>query len=253
MPFGGDSAPVVIAPTYCSAVAVQSGPGHGSLPPCRWAFPHASTSDGAGLVGIGADLEPQTLIAAYTRGMFPMPHRPEGRIAWWSPPERCVLELDDLVVHRSLRRSCRRFEITVDQAFAAVVHGCADPNRPHGWIDSQISAAYVRLHEAGFAHSVEAWSSGELVGGLYGVALGGLFAGESMFHRARDASKTALVALTAGLRDNHERLIDVQWPTPHLHSLGASVVSRDDYLQRLPSLLLSPPASFFAAGQTQPP
>ena len=130
MPFGGDSAPVVIAPTYCSAVAVQSGPGHGSLPPCRWAFPHASTSDGAGLVGIGADLEPQTLIAAYTRGMFPMPHRPEGRIAWWSPPERCVLELDDLVVHRSLRRSCRRFEITVNQAFAAVVHGCADPNRP---------------------------------------------------------------------------------------------------------------------------
>ena len=204
-------------------------------------------------MGIGADLEPQTLIAAYSKGMFPMPQRPGGRIAWWSPPERCVLELDNLVVHRSLRRSCHRFEITVDQAFAAVVDGCADPSRPHGWIDSQISAAYGRLHGAGLAHSVEAWSGGELVGGLYGVALGGLFAGESMFHRARDASKAALVALVEGISDGCPRLVDVQWPTPHLRSLGATVIPRDEYLRRLPALLESPPPSLFESGQAQPP
>ncbi len=196
-------------------------------------------------MAVGADLEPSTLIAAYSRGLFPMPLRPGGRIGWWSPPERGVLEPERLVVSRSLRQSCRRYEIRVDTAFAEVVEGCADPARPHGWIDDQMRAAYVRLHREGFAHSVEAWRGGELAGGLYGVAIGGLFAGESMFYRSRDASKVALVALADGLRDGHPRLIDVQWVTPHLCSLGASPVPRHQYLRRLPELLDSTPPTLF--------
>ena len=198
-------------------------------------------------MAVGADLEPPTLIAAYSRGLFPMPLRPGGRIGWWSPPERGVLEPDRLIVHRSLRKSCRRFEVRVDTAFAEVVEGCADPARPHGWIDDQMRAAYLRLHDAGFAHSVETWRGDELVGGLYGVAIGGLFAGESMFYRARDASKVALVTLAAGLLDVHARLIDVQWATSHLRSLGVETIPRQDYLRRLPELLKSPPPALFTA------
>lgn len=220
---------------------------------CRWEFPHPSSSDESGLVALGADLEPSTLLAAYRGGLFPMPLKPGGRIGWWSPPERGVLEPDRLIVSRSLRQACRRFEIRVDTAFAEIVDGCADPARPHGWIDAQMRAAYLRLHQAGFAHSVEAWRGGELVGGLYGVAIGGLFAGESMFFRIRDASKVALVALTAALSDGHPRLIDVQWATPHLRSLGATAIPRRHYLLRLPDLLASPPPALFgAAGHLQP-
>ena len=212
---------------------------------CRWAFPDPSSSNEEGLVAVGGDLAPATLLAAYRRGLFPMPVRPGGRIGWWSPPERGVLVPHRLVVHRSLRRACRRFEVRVDTAFAAVVEGCADPARPHGWIDSQMRAAYLDLHHAGFAHSVETWRGDELVGGLYGVAVGGLFAGESMFHRTRDASKVALVALAAGLRDDHLRLIDVQWLTTHLHSLGAEAIPRRQYLGWLPTLLAAPVPEMF--------
>ena len=199
-------------------------------------------------MAIGADLEPATLLAAYSRGLFPMPLKPGGRIGWWSPPERGVLEPDGLIVHRSLRRACRRFEVRVDTAFAEVVDGCADPARPHGWIDAQMRAAYLRLHHAGFAHSVETWREGELVGGLFGMAVGGLFAGESMFYRTRDASKVALVALAAGLQDGLSRLIDVQWATPHLRSLGVSAIPRRQYLRRLIELLASPLPAMFRAG-----
>lgn len=215
---------------------------------CRWMFPHPSASDEAGLVAVGADLEPPTLVAAYSRGLFPMPLRPGGRIGWWSPPERGVLEPERLIVRRSLRQACRRYEIRVDTAFAEVVDGCADPARPHGWIDEQMRTAYLRLHREGLAHSVEAWSGGELAGGLYGVALGGLFAGESMFFRSRDASKAALVALAGGLRDTHPRLIDVQWATPHLCSLGVSAIPRPQYLRRLRELLASPAPALFTPG-----
>ena len=218
-------------------------------PDCRWVFPDPSHSDEGGLVAVGADLEPATLLAAYSRGLFPMPMKPGGRIGWWSPPERGVLEPDGLIVHRSLRQACRRFEVKVNTAFADVVDGCADPARPHGWIDAQMRAAYVRFHRAGFAHSVETWRHGELVGGLYGVAVGGLFAGESMFYRARDASKVALVALVSGLLDGHPRLIDVQWATPHLRSLGARVIPRPRYLRRLPGLLKSPDPALFASAR----
>ena len=196
-------------------------------------------------MAVGADLAPATLVAAYSRGLFPMPLRRAARIGWWSPPERGVLEPARMIVSRSLRQSCRRYEIRIGTAFAQVVEACADPSRPHGWIDDQMQAAYVRLHREGFAHSVEAWRDDELVGGLYGVAVGGLFAGESMFFRARDASKAALVALADGLQDGCPRLIDVQWATPHLRSLGATAIPRDEYLRRLPDLLECPPPTLF--------
>jgi len=192
------------------------------------------------LVGMGADLEPGTLLAAYRAGLFPMPV--EGTIGWWSPDPRGVVPLDGLRVSRSMRRSCQRFEVRFDTNFAGVVAACADPSRPHGWITGDIEAAYTRLHELGWAHSVEAWArdDGSLAGGLYGVAIGGLFAGESMFHRRRDASKVALVALVERLRAIGAALLDVQWCTPHLASLGAVEVSRMRYLQLLADALTRP-------------
>jgi len=213
---------------------------------CRWAFLPVESAADNGVVGVGADLEPATLLAAYRSGLFPMPLVAEGPIAWWSPDPRGVLELGDLIIRRSLRQSRRRFEIRIDTAFEAVIDACADPRRPHGWIDGQMRAAYVRLHLAGFVHSVESWRGDELLGGLYGVAIGGLFAGESMFHKAPDASKAALAALVEGLRDGHPRLIDVQWATAHLRSLGASRIPRREYLHRLPELVAAPPPSMFA-------
>lgn len=197
------------------------------------------------MVGVGADLEPGTLLAAYRSGLFPMPAGHHGVVAWWSPDPRGIIPLDGLRVSRSLRQSCRRFEIRVDTAFETVIGACADPARPHGWIDRNIRDAYVRLHRLGWAHSVEAWhKAGGLVGGLYGVAIGGLFAGESMFYRVRDASKVALVGLVELLRDDgHQgagRLLDVQWKTPHLASLGAVDIPRTGYLERLEAALRLP-------------
>jgi leucyl/phenylalanyl-tRNA--protein transferase len=145
-------------------------------------------------------------------------------------------------VSRSLRRSCRDFEVRIDTAFEAVVARCADPRRPQGWITPTITDAYVELHRLGWAHSVETWQDGRLVGGLYGVAIGGLFAGESMFHRVRDASKVALVGLVDLLRDEHadRRLLDVQWQTPHLASLGVVTMARPAYLRALRAALELP-------------
>jgi len=188
------------------------------------------------LVGIGADLAPGTLLAAYRRGIFPMPeHGSRPPMHWFSPVHRAIVPLDGLVVSRSLRRSAREFEIRLDSAFDQVVAGCADPARDGGWITREIAAAYAELHRLGWAHSVEAWRDGKLAGGLYGVGIGGLFAGESMFHRVRDASKVALVALVELMTadDVEGRLLDVQWVTPHLASLGAVEVSRKAYLDLL--------------------
>jgi leucyl/phenylalanyl-tRNA--protein transferase len=179
------------------------------------------------------------VLLAYRSGIFPMPLQRESLMAWWSPDPRAVIPLDALRVSRSLRRSLRGFEIRVDSAFEDVIDACADPRRPGRWINADIRAAYVRLHELGWAHSVEAWSrrDGGLAGGLYGVAIGGLFAGESMFHRATDASKAALVALVGFLLDDGAdgagRVLDVQWQTPHLASLGAVEIARSEYLRRL--------------------
>lgn len=217
-------------------------------PPCPWLFPDFTDPDQeAGcpddLVGRGADLMPGTLLAAYRAGVFPMPEPGfAGHMSWWSPCDRGVLPLSRLRVSRSLRQARRRMEIRVDTAFTEVMTACADPSRDGGWIDAEIVAAYSELHRLGWAHSVEAWQDGELVGGLYGVAIGGLFAGESMFHRRRDGSKVALVGLVELLADEYAdaRLLDVQWRTPHLASLGAVEVPRPVYVKALQAALQVP-------------
>jgi leucyl/phenylalanyl-tRNA--protein transferase len=206
-------------------------------PPCRWELPDPNRADEQGIVGVGADLEPATLLASYRAGMFPMRLGRRAAIAWWSPDPRGVIPLDGFHVSRSLRRVRAHFDVTFDTAFGAVVAGCANPNRPHGWIDESFAAAYTRLHELGWAHSVEVWQEGTLAGGVYGVRIGGLFAGESMFHTRRDASKVALWALVDALGLDGVSLFDVQWTTPHLSSLGAVDISRAEYLRRLRTAL----------------
>lgn len=216
-------------------------------PPTGWEFPDSLHDIDDDVVGVGADLEPATLLAAYRHGLFPMPGDPSMPMLWWSPGPRGILPLDGLKVSRSLRASVRRMEIRVDTCFEEVVRACADPTRDSGWIDEEIIDAYTALHELGWAHSVETWQDGRLVGGLYGVAIGGLFAGESMFHRVTDASKVALVGLVDLLRDRYadRRLLDVQWQTPHLASLGVVEVRRTDYLDLLADALELPlPTAF---------
>lgn len=198
------------------------------------------------IVGVGADLEPGTLLGAYRNGLFPMRLHSHGVLAWWSPDPRGVIPLDNMRVSRSLRRACRRFELRVDTAFEEVMRGCADPRRPHGWIDEEFIDAYVELHRLGWAHSVEVWRDGQLAGGLYGVAIGGLFAAESKFHRERDASKVAVVELVDLMRAGGATLLDVQWTTPHLESLGAVDVGRDDYLGLLATAIRHPQLAVFS-------
>lgn len=215
-------------------------------PPCTWALPDPLHADADGICGVGADLAPGTLLAAYRRGLFPMHlDRKARHLGWWSPDPRGIIPIRELAVSRSLRRSLRRFTVTVDTAFADVVAACARP-RPSGghWIHPEITAAYTELHRLGWAHSVETWDAdGALVGGLYGVAIGGLFAGESMFHTATDASKAALVALVGHLDPGG--LLDVQWVTPHLASLGAEAIAASEYQRRLDLALALPlPAAF---------
>lgn len=225
-------------------------------PASAWRFTPPGPESGE-VVGWGADLLPGTLLAAYRAGIFPMP-LDLGRMGWWSPDPRGVIPVDQLHISRSLRRAARRFEIQVDTAFREVVAACAQQPRPHGWITPEIESAYARLHELGWAHSVETWRDGELAGGLYGVAIGGFFAGESMFSRYSDASKVALLALVDLLSDGDTaaaaaagRLLDVQWATAHLASLGAIAVSRAEYLQRLERALSLPlPARWRDAPRT---
>ncbi len=220
-------------------------------PPTPWVFPPADRADADGLVGVGADLAPGTLLAAYRRGLFPMPVS-RSDLGWWSPDPRGILPLAGLHVSRSLRRACRRLDTRVDTAFTQVVAACADPRRRGAWITPEVAAAYAELHRLGWAHSVEAWTAdGRLAGGLYGVAIGGLFAGESMFHApqsfGRDASKVALAGLVELLRadGNDDRLLDVQWATPHLGRLGVIAIPRAEYSARLMTALTLPvPAAF---------
>lgn len=227
-------------------------------PASRYAFDPGPVPPGEDLVGVGADLQPGTLLAAYRAGVFPMGLGRHGRgpIGWWSPDPRGVLPLDGLRVSRSLRRSARRYEIRVDTVFARVVQACAAPDRPGRWITAGLAAAYGRLHELGWAHSVECWDGRHLAGGLYGVGIGGLFAGESMFHAQRDASKVALLALVGMLRADGVpgRLLDVQWRTDHLASLGVVELSRAAYLARLaPALTLPAPPLRPPVPQLPPP
>jgi leucyl/phenylalanyl-tRNA--protein transferase len=212
--------------------------------PTPWGFPPVDAADEHGIVAVGADLEPGTLLAAYRRGLFPMPLEGGrgGALGWWSPDPRGIVPLDGLRASRSVRASRRRFDVRVDTAFAEVIAACADPGRPGAWITPEVQSAYVRLHELGWAHSVEAWDDEGLAGGLYGVAVGGLFAGESMFHLRTDASKVALVGLVEVLRDDQDgrRLLDVQWATDHLRTLGAVEIPRPQYLELLTTALEAP-------------
>lgn len=212
--------------------------------PAPYRFDPSAAEAGQDLVAVGGDLSAATLLHAYRGGVFPMGlgDGGGGLMGWWSPDPRGILRLADLRVSRSLRRAVGRFDVSVDRAFDEVVEACADPARDRGWITPQIARAYRRLHRLGWAHSVEVWADGQLVGGLYGVAIGGLFAGESMFHRVPDASKVALVTLVRLLAGDHDtrRLVDVQWATDHLASLGATEVARPEYLRLLSGALAAP-------------
>ena len=196
-------------------------------PPSRYHFPDGLVPDEAGIVAVGADLAPGTLLAAYRAGLFPM--KVQGHLAWFSPDPRAVIPLDGLRVTRSLRRSARRYRTTVDRAFDQVTAACGNPQRPHGWIDDDFRVAYGDLHRLGWAHSVECWDGDDLVGGLYGVSIGRFFAGESMFHSATDASKVALLHLVDMLAPLDGALLDVQWTTDHLTSLGAVELPAREY------------------------
>ncbi len=202
-------------------------------PATRWALPSPRTANRDGIAGVGGDLEPGTLLEAYRCGLFPMPFG-RRRLAWFSPDPRATIPLDGLVVSRSLRRSVGRYDVRRDTSFDDVILRCADPRRAGSWITPAFVRAYRRLHELGWAHSFESFDEhGTLVGGLYGVRLGSFFAGEAMFHHARDASKVALVRLVDWLNVTGATLLDVQWLTPHLASLGAVTVDRDEYLRLL--------------------
>jgi len=210
-------------------------------PPTPWTLAPAPDDYPHDAWGAGADLEPGTLLAAYRAGLFPM--RVDDDLIWWSPAQRGVVSVAAYRPSRSLSRARRAFEIRIDTACADVIRGCADPQRPHGWIDEEFIAAYCALHEHGWAHSVEAWDEDGLAGGLYGIGIGGLFAAESMFHRRTDASKAAFLGLIEVLQGaGGERLLDVQWSTDHLASLGAVEVGRAEYHRRLAAALTLPDA-----------
>lgn|SRR5664280_1381771 len=200
--------------------------------PSVWPDPTQADSD-EGLVAVGGDLSPERLMSAYAQGIFPW-FEHQSAILWWCPEPRAILKDENLHASRSLRRRMRKgdFALRIDTNFAFVIDGCAE--RSEGtWITPDMRAAYVRLHELGQAHSFEVWAGEMLVGGLYGVQLGGLFAAESMFHRATDASKIAVVAAVSSLFAAGFQLFDVQFKTPHLASLGVTVLSRRDYLLTL--------------------
>jgi len=199
-------------------------------------FPAPSLADENGLLAVGGDLSPQRLLLAYSCGIFPWNH-PEDPILWWSPDPRCVLRPEDVHISRSMAKKIRRghFTITFDCAFSECIKQCAQSNQrqEQTWVSGEIRAAYNRLHNMGYAHSVECWHDNELVGGLYGLALGRCFCGESMFHTQRDASKAAFIALAQHLERLNYKLIDCQLPTEHLHSLGAYDISREKFLHQL--------------------
>ncbi len=200
-------------------------------------MPDPSHAPAHGLLAGGGDLEPGTILEAYRHGIFPWPD-PGGRLLWWSPDPRAILPLDAFHMSRSLRRVRRRgrFAVTRDRSCAAVIAGCSD-RREGTWITAPMASAYLRLHRLGWVHSVEVWCEGQLAGGLYGVAIGGFFAAESMFHRVADASKVALAELVDHLRARGFMLLDVQLKTPHLASLGVIEIPRAAYLERLRSAL----------------
>jgi leucyl/phenylalanyl-tRNA---protein transferase len=215
-------------------------------------FPPPELAEQGGLLAVGGDLSTPRLLLAYSMGIFPWFNEGDP-ILWWSPDPRCILEPTELKISRSLAKVLHRqeFTVTCDQSFAEVIDACAEVRRQKEgtWITAGMQQAYVRLHRLGYAHSVEVWRDGALAGGLYGVCMGRCFFGESMFHRVANASKVALVELARHLQARRFELIDCQMPTPHLVSLGARTVARDEFLHRLrrggvtPSTML-PPGEF---------
>lgn len=196
-------------------------------------FPPAESADEFGLLAVGGDLRPATLLLAYRQGIFPW--FDEGwPVHWWSPDPRGIFELDSFHVSRRLARTLRsgRFRVTFDRDFESVMSACGE-RREGTWITASMLKAYVELHRLGHAHSVEVWRDDRLVGGVYGVAINGLFAAESMFYRERDASKVALAHLVERLRRQRYALFDIQMVTEHTGSLGAIEISRQEYLRRL--------------------
>lgn len=217
--------------------------------PTDWRFPRVTENAPTEIIGVGADLRPATVLAAYRNGVFPMPFETDDspeQLGWWSPNPRGILPSDGLRVSRSLRRSLRRYRVTINQDFGGVIDGCRLTPRGGGWITQQVRDAYVELFRLGWAHSVETWDDrGRLVGGLYGVGTHGLFAGESMFSLATDASKVALVRLVDIVGSVDNALLDVQWRTEHLASLGVIEVSRQTYSNRLSVALREPSSAMF--------
>lgn len=208
-------------------------------------FPDPRQTDPDGLLALGGNLQPTTLLAAYRQGIFPWPH-PGYPLAWFCPPERAILEFAKLRINKSLLKARRRstLRFTIDADFPAVIEACAKAPRPDQggtWITPALRRAYVELHRLGHAHSVEAWNEkDELVGGVYGVDPGGAFAAESMFHREDYASKLALLHLCDHLRARGLEWIDIQVMTPHMESLGAELISRERFLDRLAGSLSRP-------------
>ena len=201
-------------------------------------FPSPRHANTKGLVAIGGDFSVERLLLAYRSGIFPWTVSP---ISWWSPDPRAILELDKLHVGESLQKTLRKgiFQVTMNRAFSQVIAHCAarGPGRTETWITEEFIEAYTRLHERGHAHSLECWKDGELAGGIYGVAIGGFFAGESMFHRASNASKVALCHLVEHLRSRKFRLFDIQMLTPVTKQLGGETIPRGVYLDRLEKAL----------------
>jgi len=197
-------------------------------------FPNPSLADPDGLLAVGGNLEPETLLSAYQQGIFPW-FDEDTPILWWSPDPRAILEFDNLYISKRLARTIRtnKFQVTFNQDFDAVVKGCTYRPEEGTWITPEVANAYGEFHRRGHAHSVEVWQQGVLVGGLYGVAIGGLFAGESMFSTVSDASKIALAALVSRLKEKGYQLFDLQIINEHTSTMGATEIPRDDYLARV--------------------
>lgn len=206
-------------------------------------FPDPKLADARGLVAAGGALEPAWLLAAYERGIFPW-YDEDMPPLWWSPDPRAIIDPSALRISRSMRRFCRHTTLTLsfNRAFPAVMHACGDEREDGTWILPEMLEAYIQLHLLGHAHSVEVWSNEELVGGLYGVQRGALFAAESMFHRETNASKLALIAAVHTLFAAGVTLFDVQFPTPHLESLGTYTIRRNEYLARVAIAVHTPVA-----------
>jgi leucyl/phenylalanyl-tRNA--protein transferase len=214
------------------------------LPPSRF-FPPAEHSDPEGFIGFGGELTPDLLLDAYRHGIFPWPMGDDTMpLPWWSPDPRAVIEFERFHIPRRLQRVVKsgRFEITFDRDFAAVIRGCATGRGRKGgtWLTPKMIAAYIHMHELGHAHSVEAWREGRLAGGVYGVAIAGLFSAESMFYRVPEASKVALVRLVEHLRTRGHVLLDIQQLTPNTARFGAIEIPRREYLRRLAEALQKP-------------